>query len=105
MDCPVIIDKDVCVQTKISVSGNACAGKARVCCVEEPEFEKCPGDDCTYIVSQKLCIKFPLKISAEAKARPAGIVCDGQKPYRPMHRCRRRCANPFAFLLFLLLYF
>ncbi len=76
MECPTVVQKDVCVQASVKVTPNVVIGKSQSFCVGRPKVKACHTEDCDCLVSQLVCVQYPLKFSADAEMDTAKIVCE-----------------------------
>ena len=76
--CQSTVNRTVCVQGTVTVTGNVVDGESQSFCVGEPLIGSCLGDlveSCDFIVSQNVCVQIPLTFSATASAVSDGLVC------------------------------
>jgi hypothetical protein len=79
------IDKEVCVEAKVTVNPEVSIGKVTIECLDstiehDSKFNKASSEECTIYVNQLIRVKIPIRFSAKADAEKKGVICDPVHP-------------------------
>lgn len=81
-ECDAILDQEICVEAKVTVSPKVEIGRVKIECVESriersPRIKKMGSqEECTLFVNQTIRVKVPIKFIAKVDAHKTGVICN-----------------------------